>query len=105
MSTVTNYKREQSAQINLDDGSSVIISYGTADIKVIKLGLMSLPKGTLYTFDNSFTYKLTQKIGYNMEKDIVKILVDELAKASSLGELKKICKEITDTEEFINKVL
>ncbi len=104
MSIIQNYKSGQFSQINLDDGNKILISYGATDIKLFKLGFLSIPKETIHIFNNQFTYDLTQKIGYNLEKEIIKILSDELVKAKSIDEIKQICKKIENDKKFLKKI-
>ncbi len=104
MSTIKTYKKGEFSQLNLDDGNKILLSYGATDMRVFRLGFLSIPKGTLHIFSNEFIYKLIQKIGYDMSKDIVKILVDKLAKAGSLKEVKEICLALEEDKNFIEKV-
>lgn len=104
MGTIQNYTKAQFAQVNLDDGNKVLVSYGAVDMRVVKLGFLSMPKGTLHIFKNEFLVALNNKIGYDMSKDVVKILADELAKATSLDEVERICLELEADKSFIEKV-
>lgn len=104
MSFIKNYQKAKCAQIDLDDGSRVLVSYGAVDIRVFKLGFLLIPKGTIHVFGNQFMYKLTQKIGYDMSKDIIRIVCNELVKAQNLDQLKQICEEIEKDQDFINRV-
>jgi hypothetical protein len=104
MSIIQNYKSGQFSQINLDDGNKILVSYGATDIRLLKLGFLSIPKETIHIFNNQFTYDLTQKIGYDLSKEIVKILSDELVKARSISELKEICEKIEKSKSFLEKI-
>ena len=104
MSTIKTYQKEKFSQINLDDGSKILLSYGATDIIVFKLGFLLMPKETVHIFNSEFTYKLTQRIGYDLSKDIVKILADELAKANSLKEAKEICLQLEKDKNFLEKI-
>lgn len=104
MGTIKTYKKGGFSQINLDDGNKILLSYGATDMRIFRLGFLSVPKETLHIFSNEFIYKLTQKIGYDMSKDIVKILVDKLVKAESLKEVKEICLALEEDKNFIEKV-
>jgi hypothetical protein len=103
MSKIQNYQKAKFAQVNLDDGNKILVSYGATDMKVFKLGFLSIPKETLHTFKNEFLYALNNKIGYDMLKDVVKILADELAEASSLDEIKNICLRLEEDNDFVEK--
>ena len=103
MSTVKTYKEGRFSQINLDDGNKVLLSYGATDMRVIKIGFLSLPKETIHIFDAVFTLKLISKIGYDMSKDIVKILASELVKADSLEKVKEICIKLERDKIFLKK--
>jgi len=104
MSSIKTYKKGEFSQINLDNGDKILLSYGKTDMKLFELGFLSIPKGTLHTFSNKFLYELTQKIGYDMSKDIVKILADKIVRANSLREAKEICLTLEKDKKFIEKV-
>ena len=104
MSAITTYKKGEFSQINLDDGNKILLSYGATDMRVFKLGFLSIPKGTIHIFDSQFTYDLTQKIGYGLSKEIVKILADELVKANSLSEIKDVCLRLEKDKSFLEKI-
>jgi len=104
MSKITTYRKEQFSQINLDDGNKILLSYGATDIRIFKLGFLSISKRVIHVFNSQFTYNLTQKIGYDLSKDIVKILADELVKASNLVEIKEICLKLEKEENFLEKI-
>ncbi|MCK9573635.1 MAG: hypothetical protein M0R20_04480 [Candidatus Omnitrophica bacterium] len=44
MSSIKNYQKAKFAQVNLDDGNKILISYGADDMKVFLLGFLSIPK-------------------------------------------------------------
>jgi hypothetical protein len=50
MSVIHNYKKAQFAQINLDDGNKILVSYGATDMRVFRLGFLSMPKETVHIF-------------------------------------------------------
>lgn len=103
ISKISTYKKGEYSQINLNDGK-VLLSYGASDMRVFKLNFLSLPKGTIHIFDSQFLYNLTQKISYDLSKDIVKILADELVKANSLAEIKEVCLGLEKDKEFLEKI-
>jgi len=104
MSEVKTYKNGQFSQINLDDGNKILLSYGAKDMRVFNLGFLSIPKKTIHIFDNQFIHHLTQKIGYNLSKEIVKILADELIKANNIAEVKEICLKLEKAQSFLEKI-
>jgi len=104
MSAIINYKKAQFAQINLDDGNKILVSYGATDMRVFRLGFLSMPKETIHIFRNQFLVDLNSKIGYDLSKEVVKILADELAKAKSIEETKNICLKLEENKDFINRV-
>jgi len=104
MSTIKTYQKEKFSQINLDDGNKILLSYGVTDIRVFRLGFLSIPKETVHIFNNEFTNKLTQKIGYDLSKDIIKILADELVKANSMKEIEEICFRLEKDKNFLEKI-
>ncbi len=104
MSEVTTYKKGEFSQINLSDGNKILLSYGATDMRIFKLGFLSIPKETIYIFDSSFLYKLTQKIGYDLSKDIVQILAKELASGNSIEEVKQICSQIENDKNFLENI-
>jgi len=104
MSTIINYKKAQFAKINLDDGNKILVSYGAADMRVFSLGFLSMPKETIHIFKNQFLVDLNSKIGYDLSKEVVKILADELAKAKSIEEAKNICLKLEENRDFIDSV-
>lgn len=101
MSTVENYQKSKCAQISFDDGSKALVSYGATDMRILTTNLF--PK-TIHIFDSGFLYSLNNKIGYDMSKDVVKILADKLAEARSLEELKHLCLEIEKNKSFIDGI-
>ena len=73
-------------------------------MRVFRLSFLSMPKETVHIFKTQFLVDLNNKIGYDLSKDVVKILADELAKSSSLGETKKLCSELEENRSFIEGV-
>jgi len=104
MSSIKNYQKAKFAQVNLDDGNKILISYGADDMKVFLLGFLSIPKKTIHDFSVGFLDSLNRKIGYDMSKDVVKILSDEISKATSLNEVKNICLGLEKDKSFIEKI-
>jgi len=104
MSTIENYQKAKCAQISLDDGNKILVSYGATDMRVFKTGFFMTAKNTVHIFDNEFLSSLNSKIGYDLSKDVVKILADELSKAKSLEELKKICLGLEENKNFIENL-
>lgn len=104
MSTVENYQKAKCAQINFDDGSRALISYGETDIRVFKLGFLSIPTKTIHIFNSGFLYSLNNKIGYDLSKDVVKILADELAKTTSIEDVGGACLELEKNKDFIGLI-
>lgn len=104
MSKVENYQKAKCAQVNLDDGNKVLVSYGATDMRVFKMGFWPTSKNTLHIFDNGFLSSLNSKIGYDMSKDVVKILADKLAEARSSEEVKRLCLEIEKDKSFIESI-
>lgn len=105
MSFIKTYQKGKFSQINLDDGNNILLSYGATDMRVFVLGFLSIPKKTLHIFDGFFLEKLNSKIGYDVSKDVVKILASELVKAKSLDEVKDVCLKIEKDKDFIEKNL
>lgn len=104
MSKITTYKSGQFSQINLEDGNKILLSYGASDMRVFKLGFLSIPKGTIHIFNIGFLVALTQKIGYDLGKEVVKILANELVKAQSVKEVKEICLSLEKDKSFLERV-
>lgn len=104
MSTIKTYKKGKFSQINLDDGNKVLLSYGATDMRVIRLGLLSLPKQTIHIFDGGFIVKLNSKIGYDLSKDIVEIVTEKLVKANSFEKIKEICLDLEKNKKFFEKI-
>lgn len=78
----------------MDDGNNILISFGQTDIKVIQLGFFKMPKKTIHTFSNEFTANLVREIGYDMSKDVVLVLAEELVRVRNLDEVKRICLQL-----------
>ncbi len=104
MSKIENYQKNKCAQINLNDGNKVLVSYGDDGVKIFLLNFLSFPKRVVHDFDILFIANLNDKIGYDMSKDIVKILCDELVKASSAEELQGMCIELENNKNFVESV-
>ena len=107
MSVVENYQKAKCAQINLDDGNKILVSYGSSDMRVFKVSTFSLwptEKNTIHIFYKDYLYKLNTKIGYDMSKDVVKILVDYLSQSKTVEEIKVICQEVENDSNFIDKI-
>lgn len=104
MSNVENYQKMKCAQVRLSDGNKVLVSYGDADMKVFQLGFLSMPKKIVHDFDIFFLSNLHSKIGYDLSKDIVKILADEIAKVETIDDVKEKCIEIESSNNFIENV-
>ncbi len=104
MSIVTTYQKGKFSQINLDDGNKILLSYGATDMRIFKIGFLSLPKEIMHIFDSSFLSKLNSKIGYDLSKNVVKILAEELVKAKKIEEIKGICIQLEKDEKFIEKI-
>jgi len=104
MSIIHNYQKTKFSQINLDDGKKILLSYGTIDMRVFRLGFLSMPKETVHVFDSGFLHNLNSKIGYDMSKDVVKILSDELVKAISIENIKEICLQLEKDKSFMDKI-
>lgn len=96
MSKIKNYREHKSCQIDLDDGTKILLSIGHDEIKLFELGFLSIPKKTIYTFNVSFYSKLLQDIGYNLEREEVKELASQLIEAKNISELVKICKTLEE---------
>ena len=104
MSTIATYQKGKFSQINLADGNKILLSYGATDMRVLQLGFLSMPKKTIHIFDGSFLVKLNSKIGYDLSKEVVKILADELVKANNMEQLKEVCTKLEKDEKFIEKI-
>lgn len=104
MSIIKNYQKGRFAQINLDDGNKILLSYGATDTRVFRLGFMSLPKETIHIFDSGFLCDLNSKIGYDLSKEVVNILANELVKAKWLNEIKNACLKLEKDKDFIEKI-
>jgi len=63
MSFIKTYQPLAYSQINLDSGERILISRAIIDTKILKLTFLSLPSGTIYTFDNRDLIKILSKIG------------------------------------------
>ncbi|MDD5569073.1 MAG: hypothetical protein PHG23_01505 [Candidatus Pacebacteria bacterium] len=104
MSEITTYRKGEFSQINLNDGNKILLSYGVADMRIFKLGFLSMPMEVIHIFDSQFLYDLTQKISYDLSKDIVKILANELVMAGSLVEIKELCLSLEKDKTFLEKI-
>lgn len=101
MGNIENYRKAKSAQVVLGNGEKALLSYGVTDMRVFTTSLF--PK-TIHVFDNGFLFSLNNKIGYDMEKDVVKILAEKLSMADSLEHMKKFCLELEKDTAFIDSV-
>ncbi len=54
------YEPGQFSQVNLSDGTKLLVSIGSTDIRVIKLGLLNIPTGTVWAFDRGFPIRMSQ---------------------------------------------
>ena len=104
MSIIKTYQKMKFSEIDLDDGSRILLSYGATDMRVFRIGFLSVPKETMHIFDSSFLVKLNLKIGYDLSKEVVKILAEELVKANNIEEVKEICTKLENDEKFIEKI-
>lgn len=48
------YEPGQFSQVNLPDGKKVLVSVGATDVRVIRLGFMNLPMGTVWSYSFGF---------------------------------------------------
>ncbi len=48
------YEPGQFSQVNLPDGKKVLVSFGSTDVRVVRLGFMNLPMGTVWSYDFGF---------------------------------------------------
>ena len=104
MSSLQNYQKGKRVQITFDDGNRALLSYGATDMRLFKLGFLSLPKGTIHTFNSGFLYNLNSKIGYDFSKDVVKILGEKLSEAKSTEEVKNFCIQLESDDNFIKQI-
>ena len=89
----------QLSQINLDDGSRILISLADSEIKVFLLGFFGFPKETLHTFD-SLTI---DRISLIWKGDIVEFVSSQLIIVSTIKEVAEKCKWIE--EDFLKTFL
>ena len=48
------YEPGQFSQVNLPDGTKLLISVGSTDMRVAKLGFLNIPVGTVWKYDFGF---------------------------------------------------
>lgn len=96
MSQIKNYREHKSCQIDLDDGTKVLLSIGHDEIKLFELGFLSIPKKTICTFGIGFYSKLLQDIGYDLEREEVKELSNQLLEAKNISQLVEICMKLEE---------
>ncbi len=100
MQEIKNYRPHKSCQIDLDDGTKVLLSFGKEDIKLFELGFLGISKNTIHTFDITFYSRLLKNIGYDLEREEVKELSEDLIKANDVPQLIEICKEIEEKSKL-----
>lgn len=91
MSNFHNYVPNQFSQINLDDGSKILVSLGTDDLKILLLNFFDFPKKTLHTFDS-----LAVKRIYHLYNDVLEFVSSQLLLASTVEEITDKCESIED---------
>jgi hypothetical protein len=52
------YEPGQFSQVNLPDGTKVLVSIGSTDIRVVKLGFLNIPAGEVWTFEFGFPLRI-----------------------------------------------
>ncbi len=95
MSRIQNYVPNQFSQINLDDGSKVLISLADSEIKVFLLGFFGFPKETLYTFNSP----AVDRISLVWNGDVVEFVLSQLLTISTVEEAVEKCTWIE--EDFL----
>lgn len=91
MSKLHNYVPNQFSQINLEDGSKILVSLGTDDLRIFLLNLFDFPKETLHIFDSI----AIARIG-SIYADILEYISSQLLLASTVEEIKDKCESIED---------
>lgn len=92
MSIRKTYKEGRFSQINLSDGNKVLISRGSDNTKVFRIGFLSLPKGMIHVFSDLYTAHLINNIG--ITNDTVNYLASELVKVDTLAGVKAKCLQL-----------
>jgi hypothetical protein len=99
MSHINNYVPGKFSQFNLDDGSKILVSVGTNDIKVFLLGWFNMPKRILYTFDENSFNRI-----YHIYQNILEFVGSQILIASTVDEVVNNCRSIDDSlKEIYNK--
>lgn len=89
MSKLHNYVPNQFSQINLDDGSKVLVSLAEDEMKIYLLGFFGSPKETLHTFDSLAVSRI-----YHLYNDVLEFVSSQLLLASSVEEITDKCESI-----------
>ena len=92
MSTYHNYVPNRFSQINLDDGSKILVSVGATDMKVFVLGFFGFPKETLHTFDSL----AVKRISLLWRGDVLQFVSSQLLILSAVGQVSGTCESIEE---------
>ena len=109
MSEIKNYKPCKSFQIDLDDGTKVLLSAGSDNIKVFELGFLSIPKKTLHTFDIHVDSRSPEEIGHELrmkgsaQSTAEMLLTGTTWYEEEFKELAENLVEVKDISELVNK--
>lgn len=82
----------QFSQINLDDGSRMLVSLAGSEVKIFMLGFFGFPKETVHTFDSS----TVNKISIIWQGDVVEFFLSQLLTVNTIEEVVEKCKWIED---------
>lgn len=77
MGKLQNYVPNQFGQINLEDGSRILVSLTQSEIKVFQLGFFGFPKRTLHTFDELSLNRMRTFHGDALEFVFSQLLIKE----------------------------
>lgn len=96
MGKMQNYVPNEFGQINLEDGTKIMVSLSPSDMKIFQLGFLGYPKQTLYNFDELSINRISL-----LNNDVLQFVYSQLLSASSLKETIDICKSI---DELLNNM-
>jgi len=92
MSFIKTSKEHRYSQINLDSGEKILISRGSSDTRIFRVGFLNLPKGTIHIFDVSAIANLISKIG--IQSDYIRHLANTLVECKDIKEIKDKCTQL-----------
>ncbi len=83
------YEPGQFSQVNLQDGTKVLVSVGGTDIRVVKLGFLNIPVGNLWTFEFGFPIRVSSSTTTEQAKRAMNAVVAVVEGCLTLDEVQR----------------